>query len=334
MAAPPQLLNNGGGWIGPNWAEWLERRGTEEASFGYDGGVQATFSIVVRWEDVFEACADILGFATVDRLTGKLKRKLPVKHPLYEWLYAQRLVSVKPYAPTGVKQQQPPGRGAVAVFRWHVITIQFGVPPYAVLSDNQLQTLWAGDESRRFVELREEYSVEVLNRQAGEFRYVEGAAGQPQGQSVPFGVSQLLTKRSLALKWYNVPEYPGIYDSNGLLAKIDPLVGKVNSVAFRGHEAGTLLFGTPVVEPVPMPVDPLRGMDAQAYQQGRPPRQFNLTVPLKRFKPPIGGGGATTVGWNTVVWPGDNRWYLVKDPNGGNTLYETADFANAFTFNV
>src|SRR5262249_15271515 len=69
-----------------------------DAAFSYAQGQgnQATFTIQVYDDDVEVAIQDCLGTNLYNKDTGTLDRRLPIRHPRFDWMYCERVTTVRP----------------------------------------------------------------------------------------------------------------------------------------------------------------------------------------------------------------------------------------------
>lgn len=330
--ATPELKNNG--WISMPWAEFTSRTGsTQEASFGYQSGNQAMMSILVEWDLQIYAIREILGHHIFNRFTGYLERTLPVRHPVYDWLYAERITSCRPirFRSKGTLR----GR-TTSQYDFALLTIQFTQPRHVILSDADLDRLYGAprQEWRRYVEVRLEPSGEMLSRDEGAFKYAETVAGGPSaGDKVRGSVAQFISKITHTLVWKRVP-MAGLFSSDGfgLPTNVLNAVGTVNNASFMGFDTGTLLLQPPRFLPLEAPMPPW--LNALDEGRGQPSLVYDVELPVVYFKPTSGGG--TYQGHNLAPWPGatsgGNKWYLISHDGtaGGNRIFPSSDWTNIF----
>lgn len=318
----PTIKTQGGQTLMVPWAEYVSRSGsTLGMSLGWTGDSQATMTIDVLWED-FEngkAIQGILGYAYQDKATLKLRRYLPMRHPVLNNMAAVRIQSVQGVMWTGKASGK--AYGPHSQYWAARLTVVFQSTTFVMLDDAKIDSDYAGSEFYRFVDKRRTPRVEAINREQGSFKWVEGGGSGPVvNDPIPFGCSQTLVKVQWTWRWLFVPE-AYLFDSSGGTPKIDAGLGCVNSAAFGGYPAGTLLLLDAPTEPVPSPI-PL-----PEYPLWYPQRLFNVNFAISYFKPDKGGSAE---GHNLLPWI-DGKWYLVKDFNSGaRTLYKEYDFAKLF----
>lgn len=316
-----QLQMNG--WINYPWTEHITRSGSiRESAFSYEGGCQATMVIRINWESTVPVIAEILGGAKLNRTTGQLDRTLPVRHPEFDWLYASRIVSVKPLK-WDSKLRLP--AGTISGYQYSLITIVFTQPKWTMLSDARIDALYGSPrkEYRRFVERRPEPSGEVVTRSEGSFKWEQG----PQIGTVFKGPQgQFLPKATEVLVWKRVPQV-GLFSNGGTgdPTNVYAAVGKVNDDEFLGNPAGTLLLQPPRLIPLEVPTIP--AAVGANENLGQPAIFYDVELPLLRFDPPYGG---SVRGHNNAIGP-DGLWYpLVDATNGTRRIFEEADFESIF----
>ena len=326
MSTTTTLRNNG--WISYPWAEYITRAGvTREAAFSYEGGCQATFVIEVNWEDTVPVIQEILGTARFNRTTGKLDRTLPVRHPEFFWLYASRIASVRPLQ-WDLKVRLP--YGTCSSYSRSIITIVFTQPKWVMLNDNQIDSLYGAprQEWRRFVERRPEPAGEMITREGGSFRWVEGggASGPQIGTDFPGPLGQPLGKSIEVLVWERVPQV-GLFSDGGLgdPTNVYAAVNKVNDDEFMGWPAETLLLLPPRFIPLEVPTFP--SAVGANENLGQPAIFYDVELPMLRFDPEPGGA---TRGHNLAPHT-DGKWYKVADKKTGTRgIFLTANFESIF----
>lgn len=316
------------GWINYPWAEYTTRSGvTREAAFSYEGGCQATFTILINWTDTVPVVLEILGGARYNRTTGNLDRTLPVRHPEFDWLYASKITSVKPMR-WDSKLRLP--YGTLSGYQYSIITIVFTQPKWTMLSDPRLDSVWGSPrkEYRRFVERRPEPSGEVLTRKNNTFKWAEtGASGPTVGDPINESLGQFLAKSTEVLVWKRVPQV-GLFSNFGFGDPTNVLAsqGTVNNAEFLGKPAGTLLLLPPRFVPLEVPTIP--AAVGANENLGQPAIFYDVELPMLYFNP---DAGSTTRGHNLAPYP-NGKWYKVVDALTETfSLFPQTDFATIFT---
>lgn len=345
-----QLQNNG--WLPIPWAEYIGRSGSEgsDSAWSYDGGIQSTLTILINWTDAIAGIEAILGYAQRNPTTGNLDRVLPVRHPLYNQLYASRITSMRGRKWLGKYQSDI---GWTSAYQYMMCSILFVQPKFTVLSDGTLDRLYGSprQEFRRYTEMRFEPTTEFLSREGSKYVFAEGGPGGPNaGSSIVKGtVNQQLMKAELTLTWRRVPSL-GFLSTAGVGPPTKALtcLGSVNSDTFLGYPPGVLLLKGVRFTPLEAPSD--RGVNLLA---GQPPTHLDIEMHAAVWDPPAGTAadvtpgptfnqGATTRGHNLVPFPGTGaaagRWWRVSQDAtnivGPNLFPSVSYAANLFTLSA
>lgn len=324
------IINNAAG-LPDGWKEYIGNHveGPVGGTFEWGTATRVTVTYDGPFAELTAFLKFLLGYSR--RLVGgALSRSLPHRLPWMPHLVCTSVSSIRPYRYS--QKTVAPALGSYADYTHVRVMAVYTCPPYAVLSDADLDRLYplangGRDESRRFVVDRYEPTVEGIQRPTGSFEYAETAAGGPAvGDVVNQGTSQLLSKDQVTLSWMGLPNY-GALNSGGRPAAARAYLGCVNNADWRGFTAGTLLFKAYRMDPVPAPFLP----DPDNAILSDVPRQWNLHLIFSEFDPPA---GSTTHGHNTTPYPGDNKWYKIRSRDAGHTtLYPTADFNGIFLLN-
>src|SRR5581483_2537220 len=100
-------------------------------------GNQTTMSILVNDADVEQAVADLLGSQEMDpNVHGQLNRVIPMTHPRFHWMFAERITGAHPIRFTDKRQGF--GTSKYAAYAARVLTVLFTQPKYSIFSDAQL----------------------------------------------------------------------------------------------------------------------------------------------------------------------------------------------------
>jgi hypothetical protein len=273
------------------------------------------------------APAQIMGYA-ID--TGGLSRVLPLRHPVFYWLWASEITNVQHMGFIGGAQPDGP-YGPVSLYARTLLTIVFTTLPYLVLTDAQA----AGQEWRRFVQKRSKNVARFISmpKQAFEFNY--GPAGIT-GVTINQSIGILISSATITYTWYQVPE-TYIYSTTGgsYAPNIRQAEGKVNQNSFDGYDSGTLLCESTDIDTMEAPCDPVTlGLDPN-----KPPRLYKVTLQFKWFEPPPANSGLYQNNGHNTEPAADGNWYgVVTTPQpgsgggggGGATKYQPYDFTKIF----
>lgn len=346
-AHQPVLQMNG--WISVPWAVYTGQGGGNEGMDGALGhgpsGNQQVFTILVGIDDVQTAITEICGSYKFNNDTAEhyLDRKLPKQHPWQTWLFANRVVSIKPMVASAKTNR---GVGSFPVYRYAMLTILFTQPHYPILSDGVLDANFApinigGVNSRqeweRFCLWTPQGGIEAFVKEAGQsFKWAEGTGvAQPlAGDAFPSPQMVTIPKGTLTCVWYNVPMYGLLSPTTRRPENIIAALGTINSVAFRNYPIGTLRFDNYVIQwnEAPYPPDALQqfagnGMSEFAW----PSLTGDVTLNWTHWDPPhshSGSRGHNLAPYRSLTQPDpDASWYLITvDGNAAHAgIYSTSD---------
>lgn len=272
-----------------------------------------------------------LGFARADAGSPwRLRRSNPQPHLVCPWLYAYD-VGVVEWAPKvseagdeldptflKAKKESPfeiPFFGPFyfALYEEALISVRFRNFLQRFREDEEITT--PADEWKRHTWVQTSPSVEALTVTGGmsqlKFAETNAATARP-AVGTPFGAPlvQLLSKKGIAVTWFDVPwEYLSVDEDVFTPTKIDAVIGKVNSDVFMNRfQPGTLLASAYTYT---------AGTWAVASTDTRDPlRKVTLTLPFTFFDPPRGAAVPVTRGHNLMPWGGTG-----KDPTPGGDKY-------------
>src|SRR5262245_43787665 len=144
-----------------------------DASFSYAQGQgnQATFTIQVYNDDVETAIRDCLGTNLYNKEAGRLDRKLPIRHPIFDWMYCDRVTSVRPQ---GFDGRSTENTGDYGSWDHYMLGLVFTQPRWTMLSDSDIDRDFGSprQEYRRFLEYRPEPTAEFITREGGAFYWM------------------------------------------------------------------------------------------------------------------------------------------------------------------
>ena len=312
------------------WAEYIARNGVAQAgmSLAY-GQTDALVLLDFNFEDfntitlagVGQLClgSAVYNAATGSGTHGTISRTLPPNHPIYPQLWCNKVDKVEFYSPD---QKFSPFAGNVNspglnYMGWNRcrLTLHFASLDYVVLSDNELQSQFNGDESQRFVSGPYiDYNLIGVQRQPGAGQGFQWGADAPAalaGKYLTQGVTQYVATYRVKWTWRLVPE-KAVMDQFGFAANISECFGHVNSATFKGYPAGTLLMQKPALRqvPAPFPLDenfnhPQRLWDAEITADYNPNGWNKVPTPLggvATIQTPDGKGLYPTIDFNTYLF--------------------------------
>lgn len=302
----------------------------------------------------------VLGWTitTSDRL---LQRKLPIRHPRNPQLYATKIIdaSGRVYGNKlidsgdnagGLEPADPPrytsSFDGIGITQWarygkQQVTIEFQPARWRMLDDSQVVST---GEYARFIDFDVKPNFYAVTIQVGNFLWAETATPGPTAGTVASTVGEinyLEVKTTFALRWRLVPE-DFVADTINYpywpyYSKISRCAGRVNSTAFCGYPAGTLLILEPDIE---------RYVSGTLYSNDlsshKPLMYCDVMLPMVHFDPPNSSGDPPVSGYrghNTKPWWAEGtgayaKYYLMTatgNPTTGLRIYSEMDFNDIFT---
>ena len=361
-----------GGWEigGPfpwPWRQVIDSEGVDQGSYTSTESIEQMlidFDMTdAPLSDDAKLFGTILGYSIYDAgvFTG-LRRVLPIRHPLSNRLWAAKIVSRRgrPNDNGKLGRKVRDAVSGMSYFRYNVqrLMIQFGCPPFTVLSDLQVSGLGLTREFYRYVEKTADFSVENITKRGSRFRWatvtpsaVGVGSGLPPGEALnntlDFGIVLRTGKALLKWTWHQIPGLAlfGI-DGAKIPQNILGAIGKVNNKTFPddvdgGFPKGTLLFLPPKFIPEDLPVEPI----VAGVPPGYPPRVYKIEMLVSYFDPAVypnwnGVGAANQYphrGHNLQPAPAaDAQPYFYLTTSNRNVvdsnafLYQSYDFSKIF----
>ena len=183
----PQLKRQEGSGLDFPWVEYHPdpMLGSSSAAFGPDGVVVA-MRMLIYWDDLPQACRELLGYSWRDRSTTTtlgtswLRRKLPWQHPIWRHLWVKRISEVRGIRQLGKTIQTLgilEGRGGIRTdFYLADLVIHFWRPPYYVREDSDILNATSGNpqEWLRYTSKNWEMSLQMLSRENASFEWLPG----------------------------------------------------------------------------------------------------------------------------------------------------------------
>lgn len=287
-----------------------------------------TLTIECEFAKYKAAVRKILGYSWVDE-NLKLRREVPVYHPVWGWLYARAITKIQFAGPTDTDQLQWEDAMPFGVYEWAQIEIEFGEVYYDVWKDSEVTYEW----ERYLTDVPGEH-VELIQIDAGQMKaYAPGVTlinGNPF-ISAP-RIQARVEKNKRIITWHEVP-HEFLYDENGQAPKLKAIQKRVNSAPFWGSPAGTLLCESCEAKKKPMPI-------ATDYFEGQR-YHYDVEMVLIEFDPEPGDVSVDKRGWNLLPGPrasgaaGDSfvSWYYYTHDGTvtGKPLFDEYNFADFFT---
>ncbi len=211
---------------------------------------------------------------------GRLRRRPPKAHPLYDWLFCSAVSTVQGIGETQQEFNWNSFFSANALDRYveyteYLMTVEFTPRPYAVLSDDAVtvDTLeWYKDDGtpsgsvpyaeewKRWVSRSVVPQSELISGRQGEMVFrtddttTDSAVGVSPPNRVSFGAAprMLYPNTLFRYRWHQVP----LAYVTARRCPINAFIGRVNQQHFDGFEPGELLYlnyavSDPYVPPLP-----------------------------------------------------------------------------------
>ncbi len=342
------LILQPNGWFPSNipWAEYVGAHGpgSPDGAMGYGHGNQLVMHIWVYPEDLQTAIMDLLGINVVpDSTSNQINRQSPMRHPIFEWLYAERVTSIKPHELLDPSKGSFPGTiygYETALYDRYLLSVLFTQPKFVILNDGTLDGLYGlynpsthmvdadgfiRQEWLRFLEGVPQGKVEVITLQQGTLSFRETSPTGGQGPDlanakvlVPW--RQFLAMNELKKVWHRVP-LQGLLDDfgQGKAKGLDKCLQHVNAFNFLNYTAGTLKFEGYMIIPVESAVPP----QFQNYPSiaGSPSLLADVILDFSIFDPPT---DAKHHGHNNIIFGPNGKWYFASFDNPTITFNGTS----------
>jgi hypothetical protein len=254
------------------------------------------------WDNVRTAIKTIMGTNAVGN-GAKLNRVPPMRHPVFTWMTAARINSIK-----GVGRIGQDKNSGLGVYYRAVLAVTFVAQRYRVAT-NQTTTA----EDNRWVIKESQSSTFFVSLQGVVYTFPV-VVPAPTGEIFNGVMGKRISENLYTWTWVSVP-INGVMDSSGRPTNIAAVAGRVNSATWNGFAAQTLLMDSPRIRFKVAPVSPtdmgLAGSD--------PPILCDVTYCFREALPP-----RTTQN----DFPKRNGSYAVPTDGQGNRVYEAVAFAS------
>lgn len=260
-----------------NYYEKVDDLSPSTASFSMYGS-RASIRLIMESNKYTSAMMiDLLG-DTKPNAGGGLKRKLPKAHPRWPWLFASRIDEVigigqmTKTAAVSTRMESSNIFDAYAQYDRMMATVIFEPRPYAVISDNTIQSgsvTWYNENKQsttstyatewmRYTSFSVLPQSELIEARQGQsvFRLTDSTTlNDPQAPHLnPFPAFPRMTvpKATFKVRWYQVP-LNFVVSPNSHIVKA---LGRINYRAWGGFPEGSLLYETVAVSEPYVPVVP------------------------------------------------------------------------------
>lgn len=310
-------------------------------------------------DDLLRAPFTILGGINSSVGDGRLRRTLPLAHPQWPWLYADRIASVRGIGGPPVKLGSITPLEAVpldyyALYSVYEFVVEFSSRNYAVLSDDDIdvplfdkpwvdfdgktapqQDQTYASEWKRFTDYQTVPQNDWATGQIGsDFIYQTGdGTGPGANGGLPFmGMPHVLIPNEvIKLTWYSVPfrYYSSQY------SYLRRFRGRINYLDFYDWKDGQLQFvcANPIrfTPPLLQPVNWLQG--AQTVDKWCDIEMIFLATYRDGVNLPSQPANANYIvgGHNLLPWQGDRQFYYVQSKAKSVPLWASFPFQLLFT---
>ena len=219
-------------------------------------GGRAMLVLDVAAAELEAAITELLGACRPSGLGG-LTRILPKAHPLFPWLYCERISNIQGLSPDltaslAEESLEAPSLDTFQGYARYRLTCEFLPRPYAILSDRSVivslvstandagtsNDVTVAQEWVRYLDVISEYKGELITAQQGMNAFWTNDTLLPNGKTAPGFPRIYLPNGEVIMRWYQVPErYVSSRNSN-----LKKYGGRVNQVAWDQWEAGELLY--------------------------------------------------------------------------------------------
>lgn len=308
-------------------SDWLEDVGeSRQDTISHDGAI-CTLPVHVEFAKSKAALRFIMGYAYVDE-NNNLRRQTPIWHPVFSWMYADKIVSITYSKAIGKTEGPWSGGVPFAVYTWARFVVEFQLVPYRVYQDDDV-----GFEYQRYTVLKNKPYNEIVQIDGGNLKYHCPSVAELNGNPLQSPrVYALLEKKRLMVEWHRVP-LDFIQDADGNRPTFSAMEKRVNETAIFGRGKHTLLCETiETTDPYPAPI----ATDAQ----DEPLMMVDVTFNLIEFNPDRADTTVDKFGW--LLQPGAKRagtagetalgWYFATHDATltGKALFETFEFSKVF----
>lgn len=241
-----------------DFIEYVQSTSPGAASFAMEGG-RATLllDVIGPADNLEEAITELLG-ACKAKGDGRLERTLPKAHPLFPWLFCERINNIQGMGPDAddtpaEPELEAPSLSSYQGYSRYRLTCEFTPRPYAVLPDSEVEvssssyytdaggstSSTVAQEWVRFLDVQADAKPELATAQQGEMVFLTNAGTTPpHNVSFPGFPRIYLPNGQVRMRWYQVPErYVSSRNSN-----LKKYIGRVNQTGFDQWEAGELLY--------------------------------------------------------------------------------------------
>lgn len=239
----------------------LRQGSREPGSFRVGRNSGAVLTMKSKWDHLVPLLQTGIESAKAQS-SGKIKRTLPVAHPLFPWLYLRDIDNGQGVSFLEKIESDPegyleaPALEYASKYEWYELQAKFEPRPYAVLDDASITgytisgyeadgdafTKTAYHEDWRYVEWQRRPAAEYLTADKGQFKWAANGAptgGPADNKSAGVGViRKLLPSAVWVLKWHCVPYSYVLSD----LTYFSNYIGHVNQQAIWGFGVGEALL--------------------------------------------------------------------------------------------
>jgi hypothetical protein len=222
-------------------------------------------TIEIEMNKVPDAIGKILGYSYVTQQSDglySLRRVLPVRHPLFPFMYAKNVNINYDGQNPGLRTDGSykhdsllfiPDQGVkkYGIYDIATLTINFTKPPWITRNDDEFIVINNGEFTRYTSPYQFTPQQEVLTVEGtlSTLVWTEGPKGPGGGSAtlenqVKGNIPIYVNKSGIRFRWNAVP-YDWVFNASGFPEKLVSVIGQVNSTPFFGFPAQTLRYEPP-----------------------------------------------------------------------------------------
>lgn len=321
-----------------------------------------------KYVQVKRSVIDVLGYTGTKVTDGRIQRTLPVRHPQWDWMYADSVqysgvgtdyttVNVSPAQGSAVLPQVP-------VYDTYRVRIGFSPRAFNTWQDRDIKVVnstWYDKDGTskaytyatewyRFTKFEQYPTNNFINAQQGQmrFRTAGGVSPDPDGIQFQEAPKLYLPDSVLKVKWLSVP-YRYITSKNSYLVRF---IGHVNQKGFGMPQAngaseyapGSLVYYG--ANPVNIYTPPVPDPGLLAFNFGNGFQRsllcdleltFGYTArTVEGTAPSPANGNWIAGGWNLAPWVTTRRYYYISsfDPADAANTSKWYPLFNSFPFEL
>lgn len=300
-------------WRNTIYAEAIPE--SPEESLGRDNS-RTQRAIYVAWDQRYQAVRDFVGWPELkaDGATPFISRTTPHRHPEAQFMVCTGCTRIQGMVPRGKTTGPNPGQD-LAKYDLAKLYLSYETVLYDIKEDAESLGLGGfpdDGQTFRYVATLFQPAGKFTTIPRGQLRKVDAAA--PARVLITHEHAKFIPEGELTMNWVDVPTIP--------IQAILNTAGKVNSAAFNGFPAETLLCLPPRIRPTTSPAPtPTGGV-----------RTWDILYQFKWLPSVDKGGAARGHNWLLRYDAGAIDYVEVSSDGtpAGDRIYRTADFRKLF----